>query len=241
MSVIKDMMSEPIAHNDESEFSESFWHNCIMKKYNSDLSKYMGEKSYKQIYGELDNINDNSELLIKVSKWGYLPIVQYLVATVGTNIKTPYGYSAFTEAVNGGHLPVVQYLIEQGLTSPLIDRFILLDAMSYNHLDIVKCLLDNGANINEEYEYNTAICTVAVQNDNLPALQYLIERGANIHANCDEPIEFAAKSGNLPITKYLIENHIYTHQIMNKALKHASKRNHLLVVQYLIATAGGDA
>ena len=75
-------------------------------------------------------------------------------------------------------------------------------AAGNGQLDIIKCLVENGADIHawEDYALRCA-CSYG----QLDMVKYLIEKGANIHAYNDEALRYATGNGYLEIVEYLIE------------------------------------
>ena len=57
-------------------------------------------------------------------------------------------------------------------------------------------------------------------------MQYLIENGANIHANDDFALRYAAKNGHLEVVRYLIENGADIHADDDYALRYATVYGH---------------
>ncbi len=73
-------------------------------------------------------------------------------------------------------------------------------AAGYGNLELVKYLIENGANVNADE--NEALRRAA-EKGNLEILKYLVENGANIS---DLALIRAAIYGQLEIVKYLVEN-----------------------------------
>lgn len=79
-----------------------------------------------------------------------------------------------------------------------------------NSLDIVKLLVNNGANIDMPagFNHNTPL-HLACSHNNYDIARFLISRGANINAiniNSRTPLHIAAENGYLDIVRLLIEN-----------------------------------
>lgn len=81
-------------------------------------------------------------------------------------------------------------------------------AIIKGNLDIVKLLIEKGANINVKYDlYNTPL-HIAMINGNLEIVKLLIEKGADVNAKNetnDTPLHIAMIKGNHDIVKLLIE------------------------------------
>ena len=76
----------------------------------------------------------------------------------------------------------------------------LIEASSGGHLDIVKYLVENGADIHAENDY---ALIWASNYGHLEVVKYLVENGANIHAENDEALRTARWNEDLEVVKYL--------------------------------------
>src|SRR5690606_22606462 len=103
----------------------------------------------------------------------------------------------------GGNSKIIQYLIDKGadIEGTISNNVTPLEYAIHNQwFKNVKCLVDNGANINRISSNNTPI-SMALSYQNLEILQYLIENGADIH---DENAILDFRYVNLKIAKYLV-------------------------------------
>jgi len=103
-------------------------------------------------------------------------------------------------------------------------------AAIYGSLEIVKFLIENGANI---HVWNDWTLRWAARNGHLEIVKYLVEKGANIHVMDERALHWAAENGHLEIVKYLVENGADIHAGNDYALCWAAERGHLKVVKYL--------
>ena len=74
---------------------------------------------------------------------------------------------------------------------------------TYDHIEIVKYLVENGADIHAQDNY---ALRWSARNDNFDIVKYLVENGADIHADNDYALWWSVCSNYLEIVKYLIEN-----------------------------------
>ena len=74
----------------------------------------------------------------------------------------------------------------------------------------------------------------SAKNGHLDVIKYLIEKGANIHANDDYALRRSARNGHLDVVKYLIEKGANVHADYDFALGWSARNGHLNVVKYLI-------
>ena len=98
------------------------------------------------------------------------------------------------------------------------------------NLDIIKYLVENGANIHTEKNY---LLKAAAENGYLEIVKFLVEKGANIHAGDDYVLKSAAYNGHLEMVKYFVEKGANIHAHNDEALKWAAEKGHLEVVKYL--------
>jgi ankyrin repeat protein len=74
----------------------------------------------------------------------------------------------------------------------------------------------------------------ACRRRNLSAVKACVEQGADIHADDDVALRWAADNGHLEIVKYLIEQGANIHAMGDYALRYAAYEGRLEVVKYLI-------
>lgn len=65
-------------------------------------------------------------------------------------------------------------------------------------------------------------------------IRYLIEKGANVNANDDYALRWAAHNGHESIVRYLVENGADVHADNDGALRWTIKNNHESIVRYLV-------
>ena len=123
----------------------------------------------------------------------------------------------------------------------------LIEAIQNGNLEIVKLLIEKGADINDTFEvkigYNTYYMTPLIYSSylgNLSLVKYLVENGANVNAKGkygDMALGTALEKGHLEIVKYLIEHGADINakgKYGDTALKVASEKGHLEMVNYLV-------
>ena len=106
----------------------------------------------------------------------------------------------------------------------------LIEASYKGQLDIVKHLIENGADIHVN---NDRALRCAINNNHLDVVKHLVECGADIHACNDQALRWASSNGHLDIVKYLIECDADIHARDDEALRWASHYGHFNVVHYL--------
>jgi hypothetical protein len=147
---------------------------------------------------------------------------------------------------------VSSWLLTFNTVQEQIDTFIfdfdcgppILKVAAKGHTDVIRLLLGNGANINQEGEYGQKALIVASQNENGKeiAVRMLIEAGACVN-NFDEddqtPIIVASEEGHKGIVKMLIQAGADVNLGCGPAVYYTSLYEHEDVVQTLIF-AGAD-
>jgi ankyrin repeat protein len=76
--------------------------------------------------------------------------------------------------------------------------------------------------------------TEAAKDGHLETVQYLIENGADIHADNDYALQWAAGNGHLDVVRYLVENGADIHADNDLALRYTAGNGHLDVVRFLV-------
>ena len=74
----------------------------------------------------------------------------------------------------------------------------------------------------------------SAKNGHLDVIKYLIEKGANVHAGDDYALQWCANNGHLNIIKYLVEYGADIHAVDDAALRFSAINGHLDVIKYLI-------
>ena len=116
-----------------------------------------------------------------------------------------------TAAAKGEYSKVVSYVKKGvGIDQKNQARWTALAyACKYNHMDIVKFLLENGADINETVNTGSTPLAVALLAGNFEIADFLIQKKADINKSDImgmSPLMWAAKEGNLKVVQYLVEH-----------------------------------
>ena len=150
------------------------------------------------------------------------------------------------EAIINGNAAAVQELIDDGYDVNTLDRFgdtALSEAAAHRHIDIVRMLLDAGADLNLG---NETPLYIAAGNGHIDIIQILIDAGADLnsvnHLN-QTPLYFAIYNNQVPIASLLITEgadvNLGNYE-SNTPLHFATRRNNIDLVRQLIC-AGADA
>lgn len=113
----------------------------------------------------------------------------------------PEMLSAFWFAAVGGRSETLKFLLT--IDKPDSDELdmMLISAAAKDLTEIVKTLLDNGADI---HAFEDMALLNAAENDCVETVQLLTDRGADIHAWCDAPLRLAAENGAEKTVKYIL-------------------------------------
>ena len=120
-------------------------------------------------------------------------------------------------------------------------------AVLHLRLEIVKYLVENGADVNKTHSRNGyAPLHFAAKSSNrniaLRIVTYLVEKGARVNIkaglqlNGPTPLDFASSMNSLDIVKYLVE--IGKAGVTDRSLRHASQYDSLRLVKYLVNKGG---
>lgn len=175
------------------------------------------------------NIHECGDLaLFAASSRGHLPIVDLLVRN-GANIHAMsdwalYGACCFGQvktaefflrrgikindeclqiASEKGHKDVVKLLMK----NTVLKTKTLIDACKDGSLEVVKLLLENGANI---HAYGDEALLTAVINKHIEIIKFLLENGANVYSNIvcvaptDEIVDILIRDKNFFMSSYLL-------------------------------------
>lgn len=137
-----------------------------------------------------------------------------------------------TKAVKKGDLKLVNELINNNVDIHAYDDAALMWSARRGFLDIVKVLVEHGANIN-----NSNSLKWSVKNNHIEVVKYLISKGADINFHkYFNAFRIAAEEGYVEIVKYLVENcNVDIHEHYSSAFQAAIDKNHIEVVRYLVS------
>ncbi len=92
---------------------------------------------------------------------------------------------------------------EENLDITIYDNKALILATTFGHLDMIKYLVENGANIKVQ---NNIVLNEAVRKGRLDIIKYLMEQGIDITVDDNKALYWAASYNHAEIVKYLLEN-----------------------------------
>ena len=129
-----------------------------------------------------------------------------------------------------GHLEIVKLLIDNGADVTADDNYAIRRASDNGHLEVVKLLIANGADVTAD---NNQAIRDASNNGHLEVVKLLIDNGADVNANNNEAIRWASDNGHLEIVKLLIDAGADVTADNNYAISRASDSGHTEIVELL--------
>jgi ankyrin repeat protein len=142
-----------------------------------------------------------------------------------------YTDRALKSASQNGHIEVIKFLLENGADIHADSDKALRYAASYGQLEAVRLLLDRGANI---HVYQDESLRVAAENGHTKTVELLLERGAHIHANDDRILRWAARNGHADIVGILLNHGADIHAENDQALQWAADNLRVETMDVLI-------
>ncbi len=221
---------------------------------------------YAVHYGNIDAVNyllDTEEnLTVKQSDLssavhnGHLEVLKTLLKYSGMDL-TDF---LCNQAINTGNVEMVRYFESNGF-DVIHNENVLFNASKHGHLQLVKYLVENGANVHTENDealiyavqenkleivkylvevgkmdiHNGYMVYIAASNGYLDILKYLVKKGANFRYEDEAPLIRAAAYGHNEIVEYLLSIGSDVHAKNDQALYNANANKHMDVVATLIA------
>jgi len=172
---------------------------CACEKDRYEIAKLLLEKG----------ANPNEE-----SKYGKYPIeyaaennnlnIINLLIDYNVELNDCNGYNALSSACLNNNKKIINVLLTNGVNPEIHCVFVrpaLISSIIRKNLEIVKKLINMGADINIVYKGDTPL-NYAVSKESVEIVNYLIEKGADV--NLCLPIIEAAKTGNTKIFNILL-------------------------------------
>ena len=142
----------------------------------------------------------------------------------------------FISASHYGYLDIIKLLVNLGADVNVDDGEAIIWASSVGDLDMVKLLIELEANIHSQSNQALILASGIVY---ILLVKLLIESGADIHAQNNRAIISSSRHGHLSIVKLLIESGADIHARNNEAIIDASYLGNLSMVKLLIES-GAD-
>jgi len=193
---------------------------------------------------DMDDV-DRRTPLMRASQYGHLDAVKMLVEK-GADMTRKDGdfNTALTLACENGYFRVAEYLKEKKAPGKFAINwtYALFNSVLRRDLDgVKKAVEEHGVPVdsNKWFRKYTPLM-MACETGSVETADYLIKRGADINAKCEEkdwtPFLFAVKSGNIDMVKKICEMGCEkTDKIIKKALKSAREKRYEDIAEYLIS------
>ncbi len=161
------------------------------------------------------------------------------------NAGLDFDEDAFTRKVQDGDAGAVQLFLQAGMPAVVHGKQAIWTAIEFKHSEVVRVLIDAGANVNEPGSYGQSMVMLASDHKNLEILDLLIQAGADVNLANEykiAPLATASEQGSKEIVEALLKagakvNARNTYG--GTALQVAVLRGYTDIVKILIA-AGAD-
>lgn len=181
---------------------------------------------------------------------GNLNMIEYLVEKgAEIDVLDEAGVAALQRASYRGNLDVVQCLVDLGANVDVVvdndeedvdGETPLFWACEGKSFDVVKYLVEHGADVNKENEYGETPLFKACYSGNENIVKYLVEQGAGVNKESEDeetPLFFACLQGHENIVKYLVEHGADVNKATDSGetpLHIARKKGYENIVRYLV-------
>ena len=185
---------------------QNLWKKTVRKANQPKLRKVVGQVVSKQKaeqQGERD-ANKSKNNMHKTSGYQIRDLSEESM-TFLTTVKKVISYGEDIEELK-------QFLTTYDGNINAVDSFgdtALIIAVQNREDDVMKCLIENGADVNLPGKSGSTPLTIAVSKNRIDIVDYLLEKGANVNLadadNGDTPLTIAIGNGFENMTSHLIE------------------------------------
>ena len=163
------------------------------------------------------------------------------------NAGLDFDEKTFTRKVQDGDAGAVQLFLAAGMPAVVHGKQAIWTAIEFKHPEVVKVLIDAGADVNQPGDYGQTMVMLAADHKNLEIMQLLIDAGADVNRANEykiAPLASAAEQGSKEVVDLLIKagakvNARNTYG--GTALQVAVLRGYIDIVKSLIAAGADDA
>ena len=118
-------------------------------------------------------------------------------------------------------------------------KLLLLEAVKNNRYNIVKLLLEKGADLNRNDSYRRTALMYAIIFNNIEIVKLLLEKGANVDSDRKTALMYAIETKNIEIVTLLLEkganvNYVDYDSDRKTALMYAIEINNIEIVKFLL-------
>lgn len=158
----------------------------------------------------IEEVNDEGYTpLMEASREGHEEMAALLLAQ-GANINAQTEETqetALTLACCGGFLEVADYLLKNGADIELGASTPLMEAAQEGHIELVRFLLENRANVHAQTQTGDTALTYACENGHTDVAEVLLQYGAELEHESEggrTPLMKACRAGHICTIKFLI-------------------------------------
>jgi hypothetical protein len=172
-------------------------------------SSFTGNRSFRVVYSleetVVEKINEKADSI--PGKRFYLKVE---TRWAGGSGKRPSEFRFDIEAAQSGNTPAILDLLKKGLDvnarDDLYGRTILMHAALFGHMDVVRLLIDKGADVNAATKNGTTALLLSAGKGNAEIAGFLLDKGADVNANDGNgtALILAADKGNAKFVSFLI-------------------------------------
>jgi len=108
-------------------------------------------------------------------------------------------------AAQDGDVKGVVSWLEQGADVHFAFDAALRKACKYGRYEVVKCLVDRGADVNAKDTFGNEVLLTAFKEGYLRIVELLIKNGVNVYYLTDWPVCWASEYGEFKLVKLLLE------------------------------------
>lgn len=198
----------------------------------------------------IEEVNDEGYTpLMEASREGHEEMVALLLSQgADINAQTEETQeTALTLACCGGFLEVADFLIKAGADIEAGANTPLAEASQEGHIDLVRHLIEAGANIHATSATGDTPLMYAAENGHTDVVQVLLEAGASIEHEAEggrTPLMKACRAGHLCTVQFLVSRGANVNKVTTNndhtPLSLACAGGHMAVVEYLLAN-GADS
>ena len=174
----------------------------------SQLIKYQRFLGIREYFFQRNGICDWDELLLRAirQRTQNLEIARLMIeGGANPDSKNEIGFTALMYASAYGYYEIVKCLVENGAD---LNATALIFASYYGRFGILKYLFENGADVNGSNKDNETVLMTACERGHFEIVKYLVENGADLNVKNKHnktALIFSSENGHLEIVKYLVD------------------------------------
>ena len=172
-----------------------------------------GDRSFRVVYSleesVVEKINEKSGSI--PGKRYYLKVMTTRSGESSGSVKGTSEFRFDIEAAQSGNTAAILDLLKKGLDVNARDdqdgRTILMHATWFGHIDVMRILIDKGADVNAKNKNGATALILAADKGNAEIVSFLIDKGADFNAKDKNgtALILAADKGNAEIVSFLID------------------------------------